>query len=68
LSFKNLKAAAAASAIAFVEIKLQPGESTDGAVFFESTLGPLHHGTVMARTEAGHDFRFLQFAEPPSSQ
>jgi len=30
----RLKAAAAASAIAFVEVKLKPGESTDGALFF----------------------------------
>src|ERR1022692_3446304 len=30
----KLKAAAAASAIAFVQTKLLPGESTDGAVFF----------------------------------
>ena len=68
LSFKNLKAAAAASAIAFVETKLQPGESTDGAVFFQSSLGPLHHGIVAVRTDAGQEFRFLQFAQPPSSQ
>jgi hypothetical protein len=41
----RLKAAAAASAIAMVETKLKPGESTDGAVFFAiegKTLGPGH--------------------------
>ena len=39
----KLKAAATASAIAFVNIKLAPGESTDGAVFFITsgkTMGP----------------------------
>jgi hypothetical protein len=34
VSSKRLKAAAAASAIAFVEIELRPGETTDGAVFY----------------------------------
>ena len=34
VSSKNLKAAAAASAIAFVETELAPGQSTDGAVFY----------------------------------
>ena len=34
VSSKNLKAAAAASAIAFVETELPPGGSTDGAVFY----------------------------------
>jgi hypothetical protein len=32
----KLKAAAAASAIALVQTKIAPGESTDGAVFFEA--------------------------------
>jgi hypothetical protein len=41
----RLRAAAAASAIALVETRLKPGESTDGAVFFyvgtrSGTLGP----------------------------
>jgi hypothetical protein len=35
----KLQAAAAASAIAFVPTKLEPGESTDGAVFFHFTIG-----------------------------
>lgn len=34
VSSTKLKAAAAASAIALVQTKLLPGESTDGAVFF----------------------------------
>src|SRR5581483_8757905 len=43
VSSAKLKAAAAASAIALVNTKLAPGESTDGAVFFPNagkTLGP----------------------------
>ena len=32
----KIKAAAAASAIAFVQTKLTPGQSTDGAVFYET--------------------------------
>jgi hypothetical protein len=46
----KLKAAAAASAIAMVQTKLMPGESTDGAVFFAiegKILGPGH---VVVRT------------------
>jgi hypothetical protein len=43
LTSSKLKAAAAASAIALVETKLAPGQSTDGAVFFPGdgkSLGP----------------------------
>ncbi len=36
VSSKRLKAAAAASAIAFVETELRPGESTDGALFYRA--------------------------------
>jgi hypothetical protein len=46
----KLKAAAAASAIALVQTKLGPGESTDGAVFFAvegKVLGP---GRLIVRT------------------
>jgi hypothetical protein len=41
----KIKAAVAASAITLVSTKLKPGDSTDGAVFFqnhEKTLGPGH--------------------------
>lgn len=68
LSFKNLKAAAAASAIAFVKTKLLPGDSTDGAVFFASSHGPLQNGGVMVRTEGNLEFRFNPFRESPNSQ
>jgi hypothetical protein len=46
----KLKAAAAASALAMVQTKLMPGESTDGAVFFTiegKILGPGH---IVVRT------------------
>jgi hypothetical protein len=60
----KLKAAAAASAIAFVATKLQPGESTDGAVFFDTAGRPLGPGRLIART-AGQAFEFE--SDPDSS-
>lgn len=61
---KGFKAAAAASAITLVQSKLKPGDSTDGAVFFEShskekTLGA---GRFIAHT-CGETFVFLSVAE-----
>ncbi len=54
----KLHAAAAASAIAFVPTKLIPGESTDGAVFFETSGGrPLGAGRLSVRT-GGQVFEF----------
>lgn len=46
----RLKAAAAASAIAFVSTRLAPGESTDGAVFFSTQGKPLGTGTLVMVT------------------
>jgi hypothetical protein len=46
----KLKAAAAASAIALVQTKLAAGESTDGAVFFETDGKPLGAGRLVIRT------------------
>lgn len=46
LTSTRLKAAAAASAIAFVENKLAPGESTDGAVFFPTDGKPVGPGRL----------------------
>jgi hypothetical protein len=63
VSSAKIKAAAAASAIAFVAVKLSPGDSTDGAVFFPSngkTLGP---GTLIVHT-AGETFEFPSDGEP----
>ena len=46
----KLKAAATASALALVQTKLAPGESTDGAVFFPTEGKPLGPGRLMIRT------------------
>ncbi len=46
----KLKAAAAASAIALVQTKLAPGESTDGAVLFEADGKALGAGRLIVRT------------------
>ena len=46
----KLKAAAAASALALGVTKLQPGESTDGAVFFPHEGKPLIGGRLVVRT------------------
>ena len=46
----KLKAAAAASAVALVQTKLAPGESTDGAVFFATGGKPLGAGKLVVRT------------------
>jgi hypothetical protein len=41
---------AAASALALVQTKLPPGESTDGAVFFLNESKPLGPGHLLVRT------------------
>ncbi len=46
----KLKAAATASALALVLTRLSPGESTDGAVFFQTEGKPLGPGHVEVRT------------------
>ena len=46
----KLKAAAAASALAMVQTKLTPGESTDGAVFFNTEGKPLGPGKLTVKT------------------
>lgn len=48
----KFKAAAAASALAMVQSKLSPGESTDGAVFFATLGRPLGGGRVVVRTNS----------------
>ena len=50
VSSAKLKAAAAASAIALVQMKLAPGESTDGAVFFATEGKQLGAGRLVVRT------------------
>jgi hypothetical protein len=46
----ELRAAATASAMAMVQTKLAPGESTDGAVFFPTGGKPLGPGRLVVRT------------------
>lgn len=53
----KLKAAAAASAIAFVPTTLKPGESTDGAIFFPMQGRPLTAGKLVA-TPGSAQFEF----------
>lgn len=59
----KLKAAAAASAIAFVSTRLFPGDSTDGAVFFPSNGKPLGAGKLIVHA-AGEVFEFDADAMP----
>lgn len=48
----RLKAAAAASAIAFVDARLTPGQSTDGALFFHNAGKPFDHGKLVVKVAA----------------
>lgn len=61
----RLSAAAAASAIAFVETKLKPGESTDGALFFPARGRPLE-GSRMVVEACGEQFEFEPEPAPAS--
>ncbi|HEX4809441.1 MAG TPA: hypothetical protein VH325_10950 [Bryobacteraceae bacterium] len=62
---RGFKAAAEASAITFVAIKLKPGDSTDGAVFFENRTKEkiLGTGRFIAHT-CGETFEFFTYAVP----
>jgi hypothetical protein len=53
----KLKAAAAASAVALVQTRLGPGQTTDGAVFYGTAGKPLGPGVLRVRA-AGHTFEF----------
>jgi len=64
VSSAKIKAAAAASAIAFVSTKLQPGQSTDGAVFYANAGKPLGPGRIVVHA-AGEDY---EFASEPASR
>jgi hypothetical protein len=61
----RLKAAAAASAIALVDTRLAPGESTDGAVFFPWDGKPLGPGRLIVRV-GSDSFEFDSEAEGSS--
>jgi len=58
----KIKAAAAASAIAFPTSKLNPGQSTDGAVFFPNQGKPLGGGRLIVHA-AAEEFVFPVEAE-----
>jgi len=57
VSSTRLKAAAAASAIVFVQTKLSSGQSTDGALFFANSAKLLAPGKLVVRV-AGEVFEF----------
>lgn len=62
----KLRAAAAASAIAFVQTKLMPGQSTDGAVFYPNTNRPLGPGTVRVRAaDSLFEFPLVPLVQSP---
>jgi hypothetical protein len=63
LGSTKLKAASAASAIALVTTKLNPGQSTDGAVFYPSKGKPLGAGRLVVDA-AAETFEFPVEAEP----
>ncbi|MBK5291731.1 MAG: hypothetical protein JJE04_08670 [Acidobacteriia bacterium] len=62
----KLKAAAAASAIALVPVRLKPGESTDGAVFWANSGKPLGSGKLIVNG-AGTSFEFEVVAAAPAA-
>lgn len=59
----RMRAAAAAAAIVLGSNQLEPGASTDGAVFLPSKNKPLGAGTLTL-TAAGETFEFTLAAEP----
>jgi hypothetical protein len=58
----KIKAAVAASAITLVPTKLKPGESTDGAIFFENHEKMLGSGRLIVNT-AGEVYQFAVFPD-----
>lgn len=62
----KLKAAAAASAIAFVNTKLLPGQSTDGALFYLTGGKPIGPGKLLVNA-GGERFEFTTTGTTPSS-
>jgi hypothetical protein len=63
LTSTKLKAAAAASAIVLVPVKMKPGESTDGAIFYPTSGKPLGTGRLVVAA-AGTVFEF-ETESPP---
>lgn len=67
VSSRKIKAAAAASAIAFVETKLPPGRSTDGAIFYPTAGKPMGPGKLIVHA-AGEVFEFRAEDQPTASK
>lgn len=67
VSSTRLKAAAAASAIVFVQMKLAAGESTDGALFFSTAGKPMPAG-VLRVVAGGVLFEFEPYDPAPPKQ
>jgi hypothetical protein len=64
----RVRAAAAASAIAFVHTKLTPGQSTDGAVFYFHGGRGLGAGLIRVRVGgATYQFTLLSSNQTPNS-
>jgi hypothetical protein len=59
----RMRAAAAAAAIVLGASRLEPGQSTDGAVFFPTSNKPLGAGTLVLEA-AGEEFTFTLAPEP----
>jgi hypothetical protein len=57
VSSAKIKAAAAASAISFVQTRLAPGQSTDGAIFYPNSGKVLGAGKLVVKA-AGAVFEF----------
>ncbi len=66
VSSTKIKAAAAASAIAFPSVKLLPGQSTDGAVFYPTGNKALGTGHLRLQA-AGEVFEFEEIQHSPQS-
>jgi hypothetical protein len=64
MSSTRIRAAATASALALVQSKLEPGDSTDGAVFFSTAGKPLGAGRLVVRTNTDV-FQFLPIGALP---
>jgi hypothetical protein len=58
----RMRAAAAASAIVLGTAKLDPGQSTDGAVFFPNSNRPLGAGRIVMES-GGERFEFAVTAD-----
>lgn len=62
----RIRAAAAASAIALVQTRLSPGQTTDGAVFYPNAGKPLGNGVVRVRTGgAMYEFPLISSSHSP---